>query len=58
MLMYNELTWSNTGDYDIVELFELMLLLVVLILINVCVSYMMLCRDVDNNIDDVVVIYE
>ena len=56
--MYDELTWSNIGDYDIIELVKLLLLLVVVILINVCVWYMMLCHDVKNNIDDIVVIGE
>lgn len=58
MLMYDKLTWLNTGDYDIVELLELMLLLFVVMLINFCVWYMMLCYGVDYNISDVVVIGE
>ena len=45
----------NTGDNDIVEL---MLFLVIIILINVFIWYVMLCYDVENIIDDVVVIGE
>ena len=53
--MYDELILLNTGDYDIVELLELMLLLVIVILINVYIWYMMLYHDVENNIGDGVV---